>query len=386
MSNNNNGFGSYDPSKAGQRFTKKKINGIKENVSNVYRVLPPYGKLRDKNRISFYWKLHYGFVQSKSGKSIPIACIEESKTENKVKTITKRCPLCDRIAAMQNALEALKLRQDGQAAALALSKQLEGMLNYGKPTANHHYLNVLTREGSIELLKIGHKQMKALESALDDIKDQLKLLAVSPDQGLYLDFRRSGKGGDATQKVVPYMITDRDPATGNLVPRYVESKLGPQDIERVLKEVSELTELYRLFTAEELLLVAKGDQETIKRLFSSPTSTEAEAEEEEPESQKETVNGLVADAVTNYMAQGQTAAPAQTSAPTPAPAPGFVPTPAPAPAATVTATPGPAPTSATTTQSPTPPASPAGLTPIVVPSGPLSVDDIINQFSRGQPG
>jgi hypothetical protein len=386
MSNNSNGFGSYDPGKAGQKFKKRKINNIEKDQSNVYRVLPPYGKLRDKNRISAYWKLHYGFVKSKTGKSIPVACIEESKTENKVKTITKRCPLCDKIAAMQNALTALSARPDGQAASLAITQQLEGMLNYGKPTSNHHYLNVLTKTGTVELLKIGHKHMGVLEDTLNKIKAQLHIVATAPESGLFLDFSRSGKGSAAVQTVVPYMITDRDPATGTLMPRYVESKLTAQDTERILAEVNELTELYRVFSTEDLILISRGDEETIKRLFSAPT----EAEEEDPKDAQEAVNGLVADAMTNYMAQGQiTAAPIPTvAAPTPAPAPtsftgwpaagtttAATPTQAPQPAATAAAT---APTTAT----------PMGLNPIVMPSNsPMSVDQIIAQFSRGgQPG
>lgn len=386
MSNNNNGFGSYDPAKAGQRFTKRKINSVKKDESNVFRVLPPYGKLRDKNRISFYWKLHYGFVKSKSGKSIPIACIEESKYENKVKIITKRCPLCDKIAAMQNALAALSTRPDGQAASLAITQQLEGMLNYGKPTSNHHYMNVLTRAGAAELLKIGHKHMNALNDTLGKISAELHVQATALDQGLYLDFRRSGKGSDAIQTVNTFQITERDPQTGDLKPRYVESRLTPQDAERILKDVSELSELYRVFSAEDLILISRGDEETIKRLFSAPT----EAEEEEPENTQQAVNGLVADAMTNYMAQGQpTAAPAPAVAPTPAPAPtaGFTGWPAPAPAAPQAPAPQPAPVAATPTPAPTA-AAPVGLTPVVMPStSPMSVDQIIAQFSRGgQPG
>lgn len=315
-----NQFGDFDPNKTGQKFTKTKTRWVVADQSNVYRVLPPFGTLRESNKYAQYWTVHWGFVKSKSGKSIPVACGEETKWENGKKTITKNCPLCDKIKALNNALTAIKNQNNpaNQPTILALESKLKSL-----STDKKFYMNVLNLEGAVEVLGIGYKQFKELEAKAKILRDTRNFNVAGITNSLFLDFRKSGKGRDTVFPIEPAMISVRDPATGELSEKYRTSNLTPDDLARISAEAKELTTLFRTFTNEDLALIAQGDEGTIKRLFSNPVQDEVDAEEEDSQADQDALNAAAAAALQTAVANSNAAAksvsapstPVQTAAP-----------------------------------------------------------------------
>ena|ERR1700677_1126418 len=363
---NNNTFGDYDPDKAGQRFGSMKTKKVEKDKSNIYRILPPQGKLRDQMKLGQYWVIHYGFAKSKNGKNIPIACAEKAKWEDKKKIITQACPLCDHHTAMKNAYEALVARPDAasQNSAGTLKARLDDM-----SVDKKYYLNALSQEGTVEVFKLGYKHFKALEAELKDIKAKYGIIATSLGDGLYLDFKKSGMGRDTIFTVTPYAITERK-QDGSFSSTLVSSKLTDADIERISKDVKELTTLYKEFAVEDLLLVAKGDEETKRRLFTAPTSTveDEDSGDDEGVTAGSTGTGTVGNAAASYMTGSDGGVGTTTLKQAPAPT-------ASAPIAETVATP-----VATVAKVA---AATTVLPPVVPPAGNLSVDEIIAQFAAG---
>jgi hypothetical protein len=271
-------FKDFDPDKVGQKFIKTKINYVKPEQSNVYRVLPPFGSLAEQNKIAQYWVVHYGFAKSKSGKNIPVPCGQASKFENGKKVITQACSMCDKMKAMENAVEALRAANSPghQAALLALETKLKDL-----STDKKYYMNVMTREKTVEVLKIGHKQWLALEAARKRLKDEFGYNAFGITNGLFLDFRKAGKNRDTTFSVDPATITTRDSQTGTPKMEYITSNLTADDLGRIEKDAKDLTMLFRTFSLEDIALIAKGDESTIQRLFSNPVNDVEDSPEDD---------------------------------------------------------------------------------------------------------
>lgn len=357
----NNTFGDYDPDKAGQRYSGMKTKKVEKDKSNVYRILPPQGKLKDRMELGQYWVIHYGFAKSKTGKNIPIACVEKFRWgDDKKKVITQRCPMCDYHKAVQTAFDSVKDKGDApsQAQALALNTKLEDL-----SVDKKYYTNALSLEGTVEIFKIGYKHMKALEAELKNIKKKYGVIATSLSDGLYLDFSKSGTGRDTVFTVTPYQITERKP-DGSFSSTLVSSRLTDADIERVSKDVKELTTLFKEFSAEDIALVVKGDEETKKRLFSAPTS-EVEDESSGDDESAGTIAsaGAVGNAAASYMT-------------------GDVGVVGPAPVATLKQAPAPVAAQVVVTPLAAAP-QPAPTAAVLPPAQGLSVDQIIAQFANG---
>jgi len=354
-------FNDFDSSKIGQTFKRTKFNSVKADQSNIFRVLPPFGKLGPQNKIAQYWAVHYGFAYSKrNNKSIPITCSKVTKYENNKPVVTQRCPLCDKVEAMENAIKALAINADNQAAALTLAEKLKSM-NLDKK----YYLNVLTRENTVEVLKVGIKHFKALESELKRLRDELGRNAAGITGGLFLDFRKSGKGRDTVFTVTPFTMVQRDPNTGELTSKYMSSDLTTDTLTTIERDAKELTDLFRAFSVEDLTLISKGDEATIQRLFSAPVQDEAEDESgdegtAESVSQSAAIDNAMDEALANTLKKN--------AAPT---------------AAVLTSNPPQAPVMAAQVN------TPVQATTTTVSAGfdahkkPLTVDEIIAQFQKG---
>lgn len=284
-------FGDFDPDKIGQKWAKLQIKYVEKDKSNVYRVLPPFGSLREANKIGQYWTVHYGFVKSKKGKSIPVACGKETRFENGKQVVVRGCPLCDKISAIENALKTLESQNNpaNETNILTLKAKLETL-----QTDKKFYLNALSLEGSVVVLKISYKHMKSLEAEIKRLRKDAGFNAAGVTGGLYLDFQKSGNSFDTTFTVIPSMITTRDPSTGQHNMQYRTSDLSASDMEKISKDAKDLTTLFRTFSAEDLALIAKGDESTITRLFSNPVN---EVEEEVADDESEELNAATADAL-----------------------------------------------------------------------------------------
>lgn len=259
--------GKYDPTKTGGgQFTRRNYFDVeKDGVSNVYRLLPPFGSLANDNKIAYYWAIHFGFKNSE-GKMKPIACIQR---KNKEGVVTQSCPLCIKLNALKTAHEAMKLQDPDSVMTKELGERLR-WLNLDKG----YSLNVLATDGKIGVLKLRYKPFKALETLITKLHKEEGVNAVNDGEGVYFDIRRTGTGFQTEYTVETATLTYKNNDTGRMVKEYKMAVVDQAIIERMEKEAADLPKLYKIFSEEDLALVATGDPTVLDRLFAKPEKKE----------------------------------------------------------------------------------------------------------------
>jgi hypothetical protein len=259
--------GIYDPTKTGGgNFTRRNYFDVeKDGVSNVYRLLPPFGSLANDGKIAYYWAIHFGFKNSE-GKMKPIACIQR---KNKEGVVTQACPLCIKLNSLKTAHEAMKLKDPESPMTKELGERLR-WLNLDKG----YSLNVLATDGKIGVLKLRYKPFKALETLITKLHKEEGVNAVNPGEGVYFDIRRTGTGFQTEYTVEAATLTYKNQDTGRMVKEYKMAVVDDSIIERMEKEAADLPKLYKIFSEEDLALVATGDPTVLDRLFAKPEKKE----------------------------------------------------------------------------------------------------------------
>lgn len=312
-------------------FTQKKYFKLKDGES-TFRILPPLGELADEGRWSMFYKIHYGYKNTK-GK---LRVFQSSLVVNRK---TKMVEVPD---AADQRIKDLKAKLDEAKAAgnKAVVERLGKLVSGQKPMYNvdsNHYLNVIDTQGNIGVLKLRHRAKTALDVQIKKLREK-GIDPLSVDNGRFFVFTRSGTGLDTSFQVDILQEKLKIEGVGE-VNRDVVHKLSEELISRLGEEAAELGKLFRALTADEIERIVKasdlltGQSPVIDELFDQRgdggTSDEGDGGDEgEDESASDTGSSAAA----------ASAAPAQTAAPaTPAPAAQAAPAPAPAPAAEVKA-------------------------------------------------
>ncbi len=231
-------------------YVKKKYFKIKDG-QQVYRILPPLGKLADAGKWSAYHRVEFGYVNSQ----------KKMKPFLSTRVINR-----DRMVEVES--EAFLRREAFKAAALAAkdagnideAKEIGKDLRKFNQSARHYY-NVMSLDGEIGQLNVPntcHKMIKALFLELE----LAGVDATGVESGRFVVINRSGTGLDTVYSVKEYkekqtvdingVATEVDVAVPHVL---TEAILG-----RLAAEASELLELFPTITSEQEKQIVDGDK------------------------------------------------------------------------------------------------------------------------------
>ena len=182
-------------------FTQKKYFKLKDGDSK-FRILPPMGDLADDGKWSMFYKVHYGYKNTK-GK---LRVFQSSLVVNrKTKMVEVPDAADQRVKDLKAKLEAAKA-----AGQKAVVEKIGPLVSGQKPMYNvdsNHYMNVIDDQGNIGVLKLRHRAMEALKVQLSKLREK-GVDPLSVENGRYFVFTRSGNGLDTSFAVSIRLIKD----------------------------------------------------------------------------------------------------------------------------------------------------------------------------------
>lgn len=271
----------FGQSNYGGNYTKKNYYKLKDGEV-VFRILPALGELAKEGRWSMFWKVHYGYKNSKGQlRTFHSPFVKNNKT----KMIEVPDAALERIEKLKAQFEAAK--KAGDKDLIAKFDKLVGQKGQFNLDSNH-YMNVMDQQGNIGLLKIRHRAKVALDAEIKRLRDK-GIDPLSPDNGRYFVFRRSGMGLDTTFKVDVLQETVDVPGYGPMQ-RDVIHKLTPEIAARcaVKKsdgtfryiEASNLTTLYKSPTAEQVARIVKEGAKAVDEILDTKTGPDTSGSDE----------------------------------------------------------------------------------------------------------
>lgn len=277
-------------------YNKRKYFKLKDG-EQAYRILPGLGDLADSNRWSVFYSVHYGYKTS-DNKSRPFVSPEVKNRKNGMIEVSDAAK--ERIEKLKGDLE--KSKKAGNKAMTEKLSKLVGQLGMYNLDSNH-YLNVIDAQGNIGVLKLRHKAKLALEAEIKKLESS-GVYPLSPENGRYFVFTRTGMGRDTTFSV--NVLKEKLTVEGvGTVERDVVHKLDDEIINRLSTEAAELDKLFKRFSSEEVREIVEssdlmtGVSSRLDQMFSSSQSeaaSEAEESHEEPEAEEAPIEAAPAKA------------------------------------------------------------------------------------------
>lgn len=296
-------------------FTQKKYFKLKDGES-TFRILPPLGELADEGRWSMFYKIHYGYKNTK-GK---LRVFQSSLVVNrKTKMVEVPDAADQRIKDLKAKLEEAKAGGNK-----AVVEKLGKLVSGQKPMYNvdsNHYLNVIDTQGNIGVLKLRHRAMEALKVQLTKLREK-GVDPLSVDNGRFFVFTRSGSGLDTSFAVSIAQEKLNVQGVGE-VNRDIVHKLSDELIGRLSEEAAELGKLFRALTADEIERIVKssdlltGQSPVIDELFDNKGDTsggDAGDEGDEGDDESSDDSAAKASAAADAQAAAQAAAKAANEA------------------------------------------------------------------------
>jgi hypothetical protein len=301
-------IGKYDPNKVDRpTYVKKKYFNVQPG-SNVYRILPPFGSLKDSGQIAFYRAVI--FVQSTKGKR-PVPTIMKKGRDGSIIT---RCPLFDKVEALSKSVEAMAADPNTDPTVLENRKKMVQSLSLDRG----YYLNVINQAGEIGVLKIRYTAFQSLKKRLEELASMgVDPINPGPNNGVYFDFKRyKDEKGKTVYEVVPLQRSYKDPNTGRLISEMAMAPIDDTVVARMEKEAFDLKTMHRTFTEEEMSLIATLDPNTIDRVFAAPQESRESLtpDEFEADGEEEAASLAVPAQTTNVATAGRLSAPVAATA------------------------------------------------------------------------
>lgn len=234
-----------EPRYENERKSKNYFN--LEKGDNVYRILPPLGNLAQAGHWSKYWSIHWGYKDTK-GKNRPFQSPEIKNHNTRMIEVSDAAKVkVDLMSAKRDQLsKELKAAVDSRD--VASTKRLSDELNALKEQLKvfrmekRYFLNAMSLDGKIGLLKIPHKAKVALD---EEIK-KLRSKGVNPlgvNDGRFFVFSNVGMGTDTSYSVRVYEESI-DVAGIGQVKKEMSHSLSNEVLSRLASEAFELDKLY----------------------------------------------------------------------------------------------------------------------------------------------
>lgn len=288
----------------------KKSFKVERDKSNVFRILPPMGKLADAGVWYKYYRVEWGYKDTE-GKHKPFLDCRVVNFKNKMVEVESEAYL--RRNALYEAWEALKEKEKNNTITpeetTNLGKLVELRKRYNLDAK--YYMNVTNLKGEIGVLKLNSRHMNALRDKLKKLQDAGSD-PLSIDKGLYFDFTKSNSTGslqDWTFTVDVYTENVEAMIDGvkTTVARPKFHAMDEAFIARLDSEAWDLSDMYTAPTAEQVARIVKEGPVAVDEILgkSNDNAQSAPVEEQAPD--------MTPNAVPT------TTAPTTTPTPTPAP-------------------------------------------------------------------
>lgn len=246
-------------------FTQKKYFKLKDGES-TFRILPPLGDLAEEGRWSVFYKIHYGYKNTK-GK---LRVFQSSLVKNRKSGIIEVPDAADqRIKDLKAKLEEAKSTGNK-----AMVERLGKLVSGQKPMYNvdsNHYMNVIDSQGNIGVLKLRHRAKTQLDEKIKKLREK-GVDPLSVDNGRYFVFTRTGTGLDTSFSVEVAQEKLSIEGVGE-VNRDIVHKLSQELIGRLGEEAAELGKLFKLLSADDIQRIVStsdlltGQSPVIDELF-----------------------------------------------------------------------------------------------------------------------
>lgn len=256
----------------------KKVFKIQDG-DNVFRILPPMGKLARSGKWNQYYRVEWGYKNS-AGRNRPFQDVRVVNYETKMVEVESAAHL--RREALKAKLAELvgSLRKDPNNSTLKQqymdTKEAVKRFNLD----SKYYMNVIDLNGQIGLLKVGSRAFKALRVEIDKLRKQ-GIDPLSVENGRFFNFNRSNATGnfqDTAYQVTPYK--ERVTVNGETYEKDKVHKLDESIISRLSDEAFELSGMYPEVTAAQVEAMVKGGPAAVDQVLGSGDGR-AETEEDE---------------------------------------------------------------------------------------------------------
>lgn len=293
--------------------------------SNVYRLLPPVGKLAAKGQWRVYLSNHYGYVTP--SKRDPhktnlrtFRCIEDRDWNTKVVRVA--CPECELIKEREATLKAVtaSLESKGmnreQISRDEKVVQLSGWLRAHNVDRKWH-INAINPSGEVGVLLISNKLKKQLDERMAEVKAR-GLDPLLPDQGVWFNFRRTGKGIETTD--VCEVVREE---MGDGSERIKRAPIDKMQVGSIIAQLPEdLSEVLTRLTTNQIEMLTKygSDPEEAEKIFNgvqirATASTPAPTPMAAAPAPVVSANNSELEALRRRMAELEASAPAPVAAP-----------------------------------------------------------------------
>lgn len=254
----------------------KNVFKVEKEKDNVFRILPPLGKLAKTGRWYQYYRIEWGY-KGTDGKMRPFQDVRKVDFNTKMVEVESAAHM-RREAIKKRQEEVVKDFRVGQATKEQVDEIRALGMRYNLDAK--YYVNAVALDGKIGLLKLNSTQMNMLKAEIDKLlKTGLDPLGI--ENGIFFNFTKSNATGaikDWTFSVSPYLQNQSD---GSL--RRVTHTMDQNFLKRLENEAFELAGMYPELTADQVeQLVKAGDQHgsLVDQFLGKSTSVEAVEESE----------------------------------------------------------------------------------------------------------
>lgn len=243
----------------------KKVFKIADG-DNVFRILPPMGKLARAGKWNMYYRVEWGFKNS-AGKNRPFQDVRVVNYSNQMVEVESAAHLQRESLKAQKLELTAQLRKDPTNTAL---KNKFAELNEDIKRFNldaKYYMNAIDLNGQIGLLKVGSRAFKALKLEIDKLRKQ-GVDPLSVDNGRFFNFNRSNATGnfqDTAYQVTPYK--EKVTVNGETYEKDKAHKMDESVIERLSSEAYELSSMYPVVTAAQVDRMVKQGASAVDEIL-----------------------------------------------------------------------------------------------------------------------
>lgn len=242
-----------------------------EDGDNVYRILPALGELADKGIWSKYYKICWGYKNQEGRMKLFQDCREVSRETGMVEVESAAYLKSQRLKEEQ--LKSVERFKAGQATQEEVKAAREQAMRYN--IEGKHYVNAVNLQGEIGLLKIGHKAKLQLDDLIKRLREQENKNPLAIENGLYVNFYRSGKGRDTSYQVYLYKQKVQAEVNGKmtLIEQEVSHTMDSSFIARLDQEAFELNNMFPAPSAKEIEAIVNGSPEVLDSVISNLKGT-----------------------------------------------------------------------------------------------------------------
>lgn len=183
-------------------FKKKNYFNLADGTQ-VFRILPPCGKLEKEGAWSRYYSVHFGY-KNLAGKLRTFLSPEKTTGKGADRVVEIRDAALDRITELKAQYDIAKSANNQPLMArLAGLVGMKGVYNIDR---NHHVNALELTTGKIGVLKMRHKCKTELDLEILRLKKEDNCDPLSSENGRCFNFTRTGTGNETNFKVTEYKV------------------------------------------------------------------------------------------------------------------------------------------------------------------------------------